>query len=196
MKKIIPTDAVVIPDTAQRVFEGKIFDVYQWPQELFDGSNSIFEMLKRPDTVVVVGLTPDGVIVLDDEQPHFGSRKSFPGGRVDTTDASVESAAQREMQEETGYSFKNWRLIKVVQPYLKIEWFVYLFVAWEVDGQSEAHLDAGEKIKVEVVSFDNLRELVLDKQGYLGEGLPAFESVEDLQGLTELPEFVGQEVDR
>lgn len=53
MKKVIPDNAVLVPDAAQHVFEGMIFDVYQWPQKLFDGSEHTFEMLKRPDTVVV-----------------------------------------------------------------------------------------------------------------------------------------------
>jgi len=37
---------------AQRVFKGIIFDVYQWKQKMFDGSQGIFEMLKRPDTAL------------------------------------------------------------------------------------------------------------------------------------------------
>lgn len=38
-----------IPPNAQRVFSGKIFDVYQWPQPLFDGSIATFEVAKRLD---------------------------------------------------------------------------------------------------------------------------------------------------
>jgi len=33
MKKTIPADAVLVPDDAKRVFNGMIFDVYQWPQK-------------------------------------------------------------------------------------------------------------------------------------------------------------------
>jgi ADP-ribose pyrophosphatase len=196
MKKVIPDDAVLIPDQAERVFEGMIFDVYQWPQQLFDGSEHTFEMLKRPDTVVVIAVAGDKVLVVDDEQPHFGSRQSFPGGRVDTSDGSIQAAAEREVREETGYSFKNWRLIKVRQPYLKVEWFVYLWLAWDVADKQPQHPDAGEKIEVHELGFDELRQRVLSKAGYLGESLSLWENIGSLEQLLKLPEFSGRTVDR
>jgi ADP-ribose pyrophosphatase len=195
MKKVIPEDAVLIPDNATKAFQGMIFDVYQWPQQLFDGSEHTFEMLKRPDTVVVIAVTGDKVLVLDDEQPHFGSRQSFPGGRVDADDESIQAAAEREVREETGYGFKNWRLIRVMQPHLKIEWFVYLWLAWDVADQQSPHLDAGEKITVHELSFNELKEKVLNKNSYLGESLALMEKIESLDQLLQLPEFTGRTVD-
>jgi ADP-ribose pyrophosphatase len=196
MKKVIPADAVLIPDQAERAFQGMIFDTYQWPQKLFDGSEHRFEMLKRPDTVSVICVVEDKLLVIDDEQPHLGSRQSFPGGRIDDTDATVEAAAQREILEETGYSFENWRLIKVSQPYRKMEWFVYLFVAWDVAEKREPVLDPGEKIDVQQLSFDDVKALVMQGKGYLGESVDIFEKAGGLDGLLNLPGFQGQEVDR
>ncbi len=54
MNKTVPDDAILIPDSAKRMFEGIIFDVYQWKQTQFDGTTRDFEMLKRPDTVVIL----------------------------------------------------------------------------------------------------------------------------------------------
>lgn len=196
MKKIIPKDAVLVPDQAKLVFEGKIFSVYQWPQKLFDGSEYTFEMLKRTDTVSVICLLDDKVLVIDDEQPHLGSRQSFPGGRVDAEDASAEIAARREISEETGYSFKNWRLVKVWQPYRKIEWFVYMWLAWEVTDKQAPLLDGGEKITVHELPFQAVKDLVMKRQGYLGESLDLFENAQSIDDLLTLPEFRGQSVDR
>lgn len=196
MRKVIPKDSVLVPDRATRAFKGMIFDTYQWPQKLFDGSEHTFEMLKRTDTVSVIGVVDGKLLVIDDEQPHLGSRQSFPGGRVDDTDATIEAAAKREILEETGYSFKNWRLIKVSQPYRKIEWFVYVFLAWEETGKQEPLLDAGEKIDVRQLGFDEVKALAAQRKGYLGESVDIFEAAEDLDGLLALPEFEGQEVDR
>src|ERR1700753_2364169 len=103
MKKLIPSDAVLVPDVAELKFHGMIFDTYQWPQKLFDGSEHVFEMLKRTDTVSVMAVVDNKILFIDDEQPHLGSRRSFPGGRIDDTDESQLAAAQREMHEETGY---------------------------------------------------------------------------------------------
>lgn len=196
MQKVIPEDAVLIPDEAERAFAGMIFDVYQWPQKLFDGSEHRFEMLKRPDTVTAICVVEDKILVVNDEQPHLGARQSFPGGRVDESDDNVEGAARREILEETGYTFQNWRLVKVWQPYRKMEWFVYVLLAWDVSGQQAPHLDAGEKISFKALPFDELKALVMKRVGYLGESAPLFESIEGLDQLLALPEFIGRSVDR
>lgn len=196
MKKIIPNDAVLVPDNAELKFKGMIFDVYQWPQKLFDGSEHTFEMLKRTDTVSVICVVDGKVLVIDDEQPHLGSRQSFPGGRVDDTDATVEDAAKREVLEETGYSFNNWQLVEVRQPYRKVEWFVYVLVAWDVSGQQEPHLDPGEKIQTTIIDFDELKKLVMDDTGYLGESRSLFKTLDAVDDLTGLPAYSGQTVNR
>lgn len=196
MKKLIPKDAVLVPDQAERVFKGMIFDVYQWPQKLFDGSEHTFEMLKRTDTVNAICIVNDKILMLEDEQPHLGSKKTFPGGRVDPEDESVEAAARREVLEETGYSFRNWRLISVWQPYSKVEWFIHMFLAWDVVSQQEIQLDAGEKITMTELSVSDVKALIAKGEGHLGESAPLFEKINNLNDLLDYPEFQGQSVDR
>lgn len=196
MKKIIPEDSVLVPDSAKRMFQGMIFDVYQWPQQLFDGSSYTFEMLKRPDTVSVICVVDGKLLIIDDEQPHLGIRQSFPGGRVDETDESIQSAAEREVREETGFSFKNWRLVRVWQPYRKMEWFIHVWLAWDVTGRQAAHPDAGEKIDLKTVDFETLKGLVSKRTGYLGDSISIFEHLDNIDQLLALPEFRGKSVDR
>lgn len=201
MKKLIPDDSILIPDGAELAFKGMIFDVYQWPQKLFDGSEHRFEMLKRPDTVNIIGVVDGGILVIDDEQPHLGSRRSFPGGRVDPSDGTIESAAKREIREETGYSFRNWRLIKVSQPYRKIEWFMYLLLAWDVEARDQPSLDPGEKIAVKRMAFDEVKKEVMSPKGHLGQSYlhesgDIFGPIGGLEELLALPEFTGRQVDR
>jgi ADP-ribose pyrophosphatase len=197
MRKVIPEDAVLIPDNADRVFLGIIYDTYHWQQELFDGSETTFEMLKRPDTLVTIGVDDDQVVFIEEEQPHAGKRLNFAGGRIDSEDTSLVEAAQREMREETGYEFNRWRLVDVIQPYLKIEWFIHIFLASDVKSTAEPAKDAGERIVVRRESFDTTRRLCLDGVGYLGhEARKLFERTQNLDELLSLPEFSGQEVDR
>jgi ADP-ribose pyrophosphatase len=151
---------------------------------------------RHTDTVTIIGLTENKVILVDDEQPHLGKRKSFPGGRVDDTDDTILDAAKREMLEETGYSFNSWRLVEVRQPYRKIEWFVYVFVAYEQLDKQEPDLDAGEKIDVSYLDFDDLKTLINNDIGYLGESRGLLQQINNLKELKDLPEFRGQSVDR
>src|SRR5207247_2916095 len=114
--------------------------------------------------------------------------------RVDEAEDII-SAAQREVLEETGYEFKNWRLVKVWQPHTKIEWFIHLFVAWDIVRTEAPHLDAGEKIAVEQMPFEKVKQLVFEKTGYLSGAQSIFENIQSAKDLRTLPEFVGQEID-
>lgn len=154
MTRILPSNARLIPEDAKKVFTGEIFEIYQWQQKMYDGSYQTFEMAKRNDTVQIIGIIGDTVVVLDEQQPDGTERfSSLPGGRIDASDRSELEAAKREMLEETGYSFKNWKLLNVRQPQRKIEWFIYTFVAWGVIDQIEQHIDQGEKISVKTLKW-------------------------------------------
>jgi ADP-ribose pyrophosphatase len=197
LKKLIPSTAVLIPKQANKVFSGVIFDVYQWQQAMFDGSKATFEMLKRPDTVQIIALNNAGnIIVLNEEQPHSGKRLSLPGGRVDETDDSPLVAAKRELLEETGLSFKSWKLVGVKQPHAKIEWFIHTFLAWGELARKASNHDSGEKIQEEEYSFAEFKSLCLKKQGYLSEVLDIVERVDSISELQSLSEFSGVIVDR
>lgn len=61
---------MAIPDHAQLVFTGKTFDVYQWEQEMFDGSTKTFEKLRRNHSIDIVAVDQDKKIyILEEEQP-------------------------------------------------------------------------------------------------------------------------------
>jgi len=196
MKKVVPKDAILIPAEATRVFEGVVFDVYQWDQELFDGSTKKFEMLTRPDTVVTIGIDENKIILLNEEQPHRGRETTFPGGRVDLEDPSVLEAAKRELFEETGYRFADWRLVEVRQPLVKLEWFVHTFVAWNVTERTKAKGEAGEKILLQLMDLPRLKQLIRTRENYLGESAELFRDAARTEDLKSLPEFKGKEVDR
>ena len=60
-----------IPEEAKVVFEWKVFDIYHWEQELFDGSFTTFEMAKRKWSAMVLPILENGNIVLTiQEQPR------------------------------------------------------------------------------------------------------------------------------
>lgn len=175
MRKYIPERAKLIPEEAECKFRGELFDVYQWPQELFDGSIATFEMLRREDTVVIIAIltaeeqkrlgkvaegeiAEDKVVITYQTQPHQDWFYDYPGGRHDEPEETELEAAKRELREETGLSFEDWKLVEVHQPFTKIDWLVYTFVATGFIDQVPQELDAGEKIEVLEVTLDELRE--------------------------------------
>lgn len=156
MKIERPKSKQPIPKNAKRVFEGVLFDVYQWEQEMFDGTKETFEKLKRPDTVVVFPVLPDGKIILtEQEQPGKIPFIGAAGGRVDEGEDII-SAAKRELLEETGYEAKEFILWDVQHPTSKIDWVVYTFIAKGLKKVADLHLDAGEKIKLLPVTLNKL----------------------------------------
>lgn len=181
---------MTIPKDAKRVFEGKIFDVYQWPQQLFDGTTETFEMLSRKDTVNVMGIKDGKVVITRQKQPRKDWFYDFPGGRNDHPDENELAAAKREMLEETGMSFRNWRLVEVRQPYLKIDWLIYTFIATDFIEQAPQSLDGGEMIEVQEVEFDQLKRLAQTEARFLNnDTVKKVSSVEDLLSLPALYEY-------
>ena len=154
-----PDSKQPIPDTAKKVFAGVMFDVYQWEQEMFDGTKATFEKLKRPDTVVVLGVLPDGKIVLtEQEQPGKEPFIGATGGRVDEGE-DILTAAKRELLEESGYEAQEFILWDAQHPTSKIDWVVYTFIAKGLKKVADLHLDAGEKIKLLPVSLERLIDI-------------------------------------
>lgn len=196
MKKLVPNDATLVPEQAKKVFGGEIFDAYQWPQELYDGSVETFEMLRRPDTTQVIAIIDGKIIIVNDTQPNRGEKLTFPGGRIDTTDISTQEAAARELKEETGYELANWKLAQVWQPIGKIEWFMYIYVAWGDYITVAPDPGPGEKIEVMHKSLEEVQDLLKGKNSYLNHQTVITKKTSSLEDIIAYPEFSGREIDR
>jgi len=149
-----------LPKHAKKVFQGVIFDVFQWKQKLYDDSYAPFEKLKRQDTVVIFPVDKTGKIIIStQEQPLKKPFIGAPAGRVEKEEAIL-AAAKRELLEESGYKAEKVIHWYSYQPYSKIIWSIHFFVAkgcWKVAKQT---LDPGEKIKLKKISFNKFFELV------------------------------------
>lgn len=153
-----------LPDQAKRVFKGQIFNVYQWEQEMYDGSTHTFERIVRPDTAIVIPVTTEGkIIICEQEQPHRKPYLSLISGMVEENEPP-EEAAKRELLEETGFEAKELVLFDEYSPGTKIGWTIYTYIAKGCKKVAEQNLDPGEKIRCDFISFEDFIELLAQQK--------------------------------
>lgn len=162
-KRPLPPNTQIHSDKGKRVFDGVLFDVYQWDQKVFNGETRVYETLKRNDSVVVLPIINGKVAIVKERQPHIDEAYfGFVAGKVED-DEDLRVAAERELREETGMKFKNLHLVYVHQYMPGVEWFGYTFIATDLVSKGEKELDGGEENEVIELSFDELFEMTRKK---------------------------------
>ncbi|MBI5151291.1 MAG: NUDIX hydrolase [Candidatus Pacebacteria bacterium] len=163
------------PPNAKRVFQGKIFDVYQWEQKLFDGTTATFEKLHRVNTSEAIAVVGDKFMLQRQTQPHMKEEFiCFPGGMCHTFDEDPLVAAKRELLEESGFVSNDWVVLGKHTPFSKIAWTIYTHIARDCVETQKPHLDSGEKIETFLVSFDELLDIVEQPNFRNQHHVPAF----------------------
>lgn len=154
---------VQIPPAADKVFEGQLFDVFQWRERLYDGSEALFEMARRPDNVIVIGVSADGLLLATSQsQPAISERFiDFPGGRVEPSETPA-VAAVREMREETGFTSHELDLIFEFQPSDRVDSVTYIFRATGLCQVDQPTPDRGEKTEVVWLSLAEVKKLAME----------------------------------
>lgn len=153
-----------LPPHAKRVFEGEIFDIYQWEQELYDGSKAVFEKAVRPDTAAVIPVLPDGsVLLIEDSQPHRDTVLTVPTGKVDAGE-QPEQTARRELLEETGYVVDSLELLTERQITGKVDWIIYTFIGRGAKKIREAEPEPGERIVPRIVPPEEFLSLAASEK--------------------------------
>jgi len=152
-----------IPKQAKKVFDGVIFDTYQWEQEMFDGTTETFERIHRAPSVECIAIVDDKIITLEQKQPTREDwYPSLPGGRIDEGEEPVKAVA-RELLEETGYTAKSFELYREYSGTSKIHFPEYIFIAKNCKKVSEQNIDSGEKINVKLSTFDEFVNMFRNK---------------------------------
>lgn len=149
-----------IPPEAKRVFKGVIFDVYQWQQEMYDGSKSTYQRIRMADSVQVIPVTHDGKILIShEEQPSKPLSYTFFGGHQEEDEDPLE-AARRELLEETGCVSNDIVKFSEYEPIHIADSIMTLYIARDCHKIAQPTLDPGERIEVIKVDFERFLDIL------------------------------------
>lgn len=149
-----------VPKQAKKVFTGQIFEVYQWPQKMFDGSTATFEVLKRPNTLQIIPTIGKKIILAREQQPTKSMSYTLLGGRQEKNETPL-AGAKRELKEESGMISRDWGKYRMFSPMHKIDWDIHYFIARNCEKKYQQQLDGGEKIELMEVNFEEFIDIVL-----------------------------------
>ncbi|MDP4582267.1 MAG: NUDIX hydrolase [Saprospiraceae bacterium] len=144
------------PGPDLKLFEAR-FDFIKNPR---NGITEKKVILSGGNAVNVIALTSANEIVLV-QQYRFGTASytlELPGGLVDPDESPIK-AAERELEEETGYTCgeKLIPLGKIGQNPVFMDSYVHHFLALDVKLTKKQTLDAGENIEVILMPLEELK---------------------------------------
>ena len=122
-----------------------------------DGKTALREYLTHPGAVAIVAILNDGRILLE-RQYRYPIAKAcieIPAGKLEPGENHL-LCAQRELEEETGYTAKKWSYIRRIHPVISYSTeFIDIYLAEDlVPGKSR--LDAEEFLDVFAVPLEQL----------------------------------------
>ncbi|HBN96756.1 MAG TPA: ADP-ribose pyrophosphatase [Firmicutes bacterium] len=119
-----------------------------------------FKMVDHPGAAATLVVEDGNVLLVEQYRPAAGRLMlELPAGTIDRAEPPIE-CAQRELQEETGYSAENWETLGHIYPtpgYTNE--ILYLFLASNIT-KGEQNLDEGEDIKVRWVPLAEVAEMI------------------------------------
>lgn len=117
-----------------------------------------YYVLEYPDWVNVIAITKDGYFVMERQYRHALGCTCYelPCGVMEEGETPLD-AAQRELEEETGYAGGEWKKLIVLSanPSTMTN-LTHCFLATEVEKTSEQHLDATEELEVHLLTREEV----------------------------------------
>ena len=129
-----------------------------------------YYVLEYPDWINVIAITEDGKFILEEQYRHGTQSVDYElcAGTFEKGETALE-AAQRELLEETGYAGGKWTLYCESAPNpAAMTNMNHTFLAVGVKYTGSRHLEKTEDIKIHLLDYDELKQLV--KEGKIKQG--------------------------
>ena len=149
---------------SQEIFDGVILHVFKDTVKLPNGNPATREVIRHVGAVGVIPVTDDGKVIVERQFRYPLNRviTEIPAGKLDSFTGDRLSAAKRELEEETGYTAKEWIDMGDYYPtpaYCDERITLYLARGLAL---GQRHLDEDEFLNFEAVPLETLVEQVMD----------------------------------
>ena len=150
--------------SSEKIFSGKLIDLYFDHVELPNGKSSTREWINHPGAVCIIPILPDGNLCLI-RQYRYGPRDEFieiPAGKLDAGEDPL-VCAKRELKEEIGYIAGKFTFLTNIYPAIGFsneKMWMYLAEDLQLSNQS---LDQDEFLELLPLSLEEAIDLI--KQG-------------------------------
>ncbi len=133
-------------------------DVCETPEGKIVNPYYVYEF---PEWVTCFALTEDNKVLMEMQYRHAIGETCWeiPGGCVDDDDPNLEAAIQRELLEETGYTFKHFEYLgrTCANPSTNSNW-MHMFLATGGKKTSDQRLDPNEEIYIELMDLEEFKK--------------------------------------
>ena len=153
-----------IQTASQEIFDGVILHVFKDTVDLPNGRPATREVIRHVGAVGVVPVTDDGKVIIERQFRYPLNRvvTEIPAGKLDSFTEDRLSAAKRELEEETGYTAKEWISLGDYHPSpAYCDERITLYLAKGLD-LGIRHLDEDEFLNFEAIPLSRLVEEVMD----------------------------------
>lgn len=147
----------------ERLFSGAVFDLEVDRVKLPNGRIATRELIRHKGAVAIVPLFPDGTVAVEAQFRYAVGRImiEIPAGKLDAPDEDRESAALRELREETGLiAGKLTCLGDYFGSPAIVDERITLYLATELS-EGERDLDDDEFLSVKRIPLDKLSDAIL-----------------------------------
>ena len=147
------------------VHNGKIIDYYQDTIRLPNGNETIWDFIGHKGAAAMVAVREDGKLLMVRQWRNALERDTLeiPAGGLNSVDEPTETAAVRELREETGYIAENVQLLLRIRTTVafcneKID----IYLATGLRRREGQDLDEDEFVDVGAYELDELVQMIYD----------------------------------